>query len=466
MGLTAGDVLERAGDVKMTAEELAEEVKQVMARVNREHAELVRLTERLLLDQLWGGGYRSPEHWLVVVAGLSSTRACEVVRLARRRAELPRCIESFEAGRLSLEQAATLARLAPTTHDASTTELAENATVPQLRRALARYQFEEPVADGSAGENDTPDEAESQQQAGPEDKAGARAEAERRCLALAELSMGTDEFGRFLLRFSAPPDVGAVVEQALLEARNALFLATTADDQSAAAQPLGQDDATGEQRCFTVPASLESANVSLAEALVEVARRSLASVPNAARRSQYRVYLHVGENGAAINGRQVPLAVVDRWLCQESVQPVWMRQGEPVSVGRARRIVPDRTRRLIFYRDQGCRFPGCAAARYVEVHHLVPWSEGGTTDYRTNISLCPFHHRALHRGDFSVTGDPSQVPAAGQADGLTFRSSKGLRIGASSRSVVPSPSRPDPPRYAGPTGERLQWKWVSFARNG
>ena len=39
----------------------------------------------------------------------------------------------------------------------------------------------------------------------------------------AELSMGTREGGRFELRFSAPADVGALVEAAVSEARDALF---------------------------------------------------------------------------------------------------------------------------------------------------------------------------------------------------------------------------------------------------
>ena len=39
----------------------------------------------------------------------------------------------------------------------------------------------------------------------------------------AELSMGVREGGRFELRFSAPADVGALVEAAVSEARDALF---------------------------------------------------------------------------------------------------------------------------------------------------------------------------------------------------------------------------------------------------
>ena len=53
----------------------------------------------------------------------------------------------------------------------------------------------------------------------------------------AELSMGTGQ-GRFELRFSAPADVGALVEAAVAEARDALFAA-------------GVPEVTGPVRCWS-----------------------------------------------------------------------------------------------------------------------------------------------------------------------------------------------------------------------
>ena len=66
-------------------DDLETEVSVVAARLNRAHAELVDLTRRVLDEERWGGsGIRSPEHWLVLHAGLSPARAADVVRLARR----------------------------------------------------------------------------------------------------------------------------------------------------------------------------------------------------------------------------------------------------------------------------------------------------------------------------------------------------------------------------------------------
>ena len=79
-----------------------------------------------------------------------------------------------------------------------------------------------------------------------------------------------------------------------------------------------------------------------------------------------------------------------RFLADGVLQPVWETEGRPVSVGRAMRILPARSRRLIEDRDRGCRFPGCTATRFVEIHHLREWADGGATDLDNQVSLCPF----------------------------------------------------------------------------
>jgi hypothetical protein len=53
-------------------------------------------------------------------------------------------------------------------------------------------------------------------------------------------------------------------------------------------------------------------------------------------------------------------------------------------------------------RDQGCRFPGCCNARYIDMHHIKHWASGGETKPSNLVSLCRFHHRAVHEGGFDV----------------------------------------------------------------
>ena len=243
MGVPAAVVLRR-----QEVDGLEAEVSVVAARLNRAHADLVDLTRRVLDGERWaGGGIRSPEHWLVLHAGLSPARAHDVVRLARRAVELPTTLSAMVAGQVSVDQAVVVARYAPASHEESIGELAPMTTVPQLRRALSRYQFGTAgraavgVGSGSAGRDER-------------DVPGTEAYAAR----AAELSMSYGD-GRFLLRYSAPADVGALVELAVREAKDALFTN-------------GRTGATS------------------ADGLAEVASRSLASVGSA------------GSAGSAVGG--------------------------------------------------------------------------------------------------------------------------------------------------------------------
>ena len=105
----------------------------VAGRLTRAHAELVEVAAELIEDGHWGdGGFTSPEHYLVVRAGLSPQRAAEVVRVARRRGELTAASAALDAGELSLDQVAVVARV-PVGFQDSVTQLAP----PRDRAAAA-----------------------------------------------------------------------------------------------------------------------------------------------------------------------------------------------------------------------------------------------------------------------------------------------------------------------------------------
>lgn len=466
----------------------------VVGDLNRDHARLVEVVAEALKSGAWAQpGIASPTHWLVLRAGLSRSRAAVVLAVAGRRTELPATVDALGAGELSLEQVQVIAKHVPAEFEESVADLARFATVPQLTRATAGYGFSwAPAGAGDAG--------------GPEDAAEGGDEVSGRSVpddrASAPASLTTSYVdGRFQLRFDAPAADGAVVEAALREAKDALFTALArsgenpegdaeggpvaesgvADDERVAADDRSRESVRlrgapgrsgsavagqGSFGCgvsFSTPgATHEAPVVSLADALLSLAARSLAGVASASRRAAYRVYVHLSDDGGWLNaGPRLPRHVVEGLTCEGVLQPVWEREGVPVNVGRSQRIVPDRTRRLVLDRDRGCRFPGCGARGHLDVHHIVHWLDGGPTDLDNLVGLCPFHHDARHRGEYTLTGDPNRRdhhPA-----GLVFRARGGWRI----RAVPPPPRRPgrDAPAgrpYAGPTGEPLHPHWVTF----
>jgi hypothetical protein len=81
--------------------------------------------------------------------------------------------------------------------------------------------------------------------------------------------------------------------------------------------------------------------------------------------------------------------------------------GEPLSVGRARRTVPAPLRRAIAHRDRHCRFPGCdRPAAWADGHHLRHWIDGGPTALWNVWLLCRRHHRLVHEGGWRLERDP------------------------------------------------------------
>jgi hypothetical protein len=238
--------------------------------------------------------------------------------------------------------------------------------------------------------------------------------------------------GRFKMYLDAPADVGALIEAALKEAKDRLIAAGFPD-------------------------------VTWTDALTDVCNRSLSGVATKSRVDKYKVHVHLDTAGGWLNaGVGLPDALTDKICCHGLIQPVWETGGTPVNVGRSARIVPERTRRLAEDRDRGCRHPTCQVRRYVEIHHLISWRHGGATDMANLISLCPFHHDALHRGEFSVSGDPNI------AGGLVFTRADGRVIAPAGKPRPPDPGRPLPAppdghRFRHPSGETLQTGAVWFS---
>ena len=242
----------------------------------------------------------------------------------------------------------------------------------------------------------------------------------------AGISPSWDEHGRLRLSGSLDAEQGLLVDAALNEARDALFRSGVE-------------------------------NVSWGDAMSEMARRSLADVGDDRRhRFLPSVHLHCDTGAAQLtNGVPLPPSIRDYLLCDSTMRPVWERDNVPFGVGRSQRTIPDRTRRVVEHRDQGCRVPACGS-RHVEIHHIVPWSEGGLTDTANLISLCRHHHKSIHLGLLKISGDAD-------TGSPVYTDSHDRELIAHPNPVVPADPPPPPAaRYNHPSGERLQTQWVGL----
>jgi hypothetical protein len=406
-----------------TTADLEDQIAEVCGVMNAAVGRLVGLIARVLETGAWeGAGIRSAQQWVAWKCGLSPARARNLVAMARRLGELPQTKAAMEAGELCEDQVAVVCRHVPAAIDGQAAELARSATVVQLRRVLGSYAFADEKPPIEVG--DVPEE--------------------RRWA-----SFGHDDNGSWTLSAKLPADEGALVDWALRSARDELFRAR---EHGPGPHPAPSD-------------------VSWADALVAVADRSMAATAACRpHHDRHLVLLHV-ETGAdgAVGGHLHLGPGLDQGLrrfvgCDARIRPVLEAGGRPVSVGRAFRTVPDRTRVVIEDRDRGCRVPGCDRSRWLHVHHVVHWEDGGTSDTANLIALCQRHHRLHHLGQLGINGD------ADDPDGVVFTDERGRMLDRAGRPVPPrrpveqAAARLGIPAgtWSHPTGERLDPSWIDF----
>ena len=98
--------------------------------------------------------------------------------------------------------------------------------------------------------------------------------------------------------------------------------------------------------------------------------------------------------------------------CDAAILPAILDSASvPIDIGRTRRTYTGAARTAVLLRDRGCAFPGCERPpRWTDIHHIVPWSEGGSTDRDNGVALCRHHHRLIHTTDWTVRLGPDKRP--------------------------------------------------------
>jgi hypothetical protein len=162
-----------------------------------------------------------------------------------------------------------------------------------------------------------------------------------------------------------------------------------------------------------------------ADALGDLARDALES-PTAPIVGGERPHINVHVDLAALQGGLSRLHekedgfVLDPFLvsqpaCDASVSRIVFGPGSVVlDVGRKTRVIPAALRRAVA-RDRHCVKRDCGRKPgWCDVHHIVPWSEGGETVIDNLCLLCRYHHSQLHLG--LITLDDLEIrPLAGAA---------------------------------------------------
>jgi hypothetical protein len=96
-----------------------------------------------------------------------------------------------------------------------------------------------------------------------------------------------------------------------------------------------------------------------------------------------------------------------RLACDATIIPVVLGgAGEPLDIGRARRLVSPAIRRALIVRDGGCRWPGCdRGPEWTDCHHLKHWVHGGDTSLTNMVLTCRYHHGCVHEEGYTMRLD-------------------------------------------------------------
>jgi hypothetical protein len=98
--------------------------------------------------------------------------------------------------------------------------------------------------------------------------------------------------------------------------------------------------------------------------------------------------------GMLPDGAQLSAGELRRLMCDAGMVPVVLGgMGEILDLGRERRLASPALRHAVGLRDGRCAFPGCTVPILrCELHHIIPWQQGGPTSLHNLVALCARHH--------------------------------------------------------------------------
>ncbi len=107
------------------------------------------------------------------------------------------------------------------------------------------------------------------------------------------------------------------------------------------------------------------------------------------------------------NGTPVPVEVFSDLACDGKLVPaIFDGRGQPLWVGRSRRLATWTQRMALIARDRGC--VGCGAdPDWCQAHHIVPWQADGPTDIENMVLLCSRCHQQIHTEGWQIRQTPS-----------------------------------------------------------
>ncbi len=311
---------------------------------------------------------QSCAHWLNWKCGIALGAAREKVRVARALEKLPKVSAAMERGALSYSKVREITRIGNAENEDYLLMIAEHGTASHVERLVRAYRRCQEAEELSR-------EARQQQNR--------------------SVMYRYDDDGSLVLTCRLPAEVGEKVLKAIDVALDQVPRNLTVDVPAGTRPEMvpfaaRRADALGlVVESFLTHKVMEMAGGDRHQIVVHVAQETLKEKSAGCCRFE--------------DGPSMAAETARRFACDASVVELTEDEdGEPLNAGRKTRNISAPLRRLLKARDKGCRFPGCANARYIDAHHIHHWAVGGETKPSNLLSLCRFHHRAVHEGGIRI----------------------------------------------------------------
>jgi len=399
-------------------------------------AEQLKLLVRIDELQLWkaadseSGGCRDCAQWMDRTLGICRITALERLRVARALQDLAVIEALFALGKLSWSKVRELTRVADPACEqelvAAALELSASETVDLCQR-------------WHHGDTDTGD---------PEDTEAARA---LQAFRKRSLTSRRRDACTTRITLDLPHDRAAEFLKAL-EAQEDVLKADQIKGE-------GSDDELSEHESPTPPMTARQLR---ADAAVLMSARSLAHLGEAvASADRYRVFVNIdarvlagdpmldagvrsgtppGElppERSCIAGYGPIAAATARRLASQARLTVVStdQEGDVVATGRDTRLFSPPAIRAITARDRCCQMPGCTRTRWLQAHHVIPWSAGGETTIANGCLICAGCHLQLHEGNLRLERVTRESIALPEHEQLTMTNDEQSRTRAAIAAV-------------------------------
>ena len=402
-------------------DQLADKITTLAGQINAATYRFLKMIAEFDRRKAWvGPGIRSCAYWLAWKSGLDITVAREKVRVAKALVGLPKTNGAFEKGELSYSKVRAMTRVATAENESYLLNIAQYGTTEHVVKLAGAFRTVSRAEDF--------DGADAMSVMGELNDSVVVSEHEldlRREQKLYEargVSCYQDDDGLWIIKAKLPAEAGGLLVKVITELGDQLAAAdNTAEQEKSEKVAAGafseykKDDSLNEKLLkepLTFPQRRADALVMLAEGVGSLKGHE---------RCQLLLHVHTGHvHQGGLGSTALDSNLDGRWLLPDAARRLACDAsllvvdedavGNVLNIGRRSRIIPPAMSRALAIRDGGCcQFPGCCESRYVEGHHVKHWADGGETKLDNLVTLCRYHHRELHWGQFFLAVKPLSV---------------------------------------------------------